>query len=400
MKYRLDPRTGNKLSVLSFGCMRFPTKMRSIDQAGVNAMINAAIKGGINYFDTAYIYPGSEAALGRALSRGLRKKVYIATKLPIFLCKSSGDFDKFFNKSLERLQTDYVDYYLMHMIQDLDGWKRLRKMGIESWIKKQKKNGRIRQLGFSFHGSRADFLTVLDSYDWDFCQIQYNYVDENNQAGKTGLLKASEKKIPVVIMEPLLGGKLAGNLPKAAKDIFNKANSNYSPAAWAFRWLYNQEEVSTVLSGMSSMEQLKENIRIANESEAGMFTDEDTNTFSSVLEAFNDSFKVRCTGCGYCMPCPFGVDIPTCFAAYNASFSIGKITGMQNYIQNTGGLTSTQHYASLCKNCGKCEKHCPQSIAIRKSLKEVEKHMEPFWFKPAMTISRKFMGVKKLVKHK
>ena len=257
MQYREDKASGNKLSVLGLGCMRF-----SRDKAETERMILTAIEGGVNYFDTAYIYPNSEVTLGKILEKhNKRKDVYIATKMPVFICKGAEDFDKYFNEQLRRLQTDYIDYYLLHNLPDFSRWDALRKMGIEQWVTEKKKTGQIRHIGFSYHGVCEEFLKILDSFAWEFCMIQYNYYDENYQAGKKGLLAAAEKGIPVIIMEPLLGGTLATGLPKQAVDILTKADPTLTPADRAFWWLWNQNEVTVVLSGMSSMQIMESNLR-------------------------------------------------------------------------------------------------------------------------------------------
>ncbi|MDR2618890.1 MAG: aldo/keto reductase, partial [Treponema sp.] len=259
MQYRIDGKSGNKLSALGFGCMRFPRKGAVIDMEKTERLVMEAVNRGVNYFDTAYIYGGSEEALGAVLDKNkARDAVYIATKLPLVLSRSASDFDKFFNKSLERLRTDRVDYYLLHMLTDRRQWERFRAMGIEDWLAAKKKEGRIRQAGFSFHGSQEEFLKLLDVYDWDFCQIQYNYAQENYQAGKTGLLRAAAKGLPVIIMEPLLGGKLASALPREAEEVFRA--SGKKAAEWALRWVWNHKEATVLLSGMNDPAQLEENL--------------------------------------------------------------------------------------------------------------------------------------------
>ena len=395
MQYRLDPRTGNRLSALGYGCMRLPKKQRAFDQEQADRLIHAAIEAGINYFDTAYMYSGNEETLGKALSGGWRERAYVATKLPVVLCRGAGDTDKFFRKSLERLQTEYVDYYLMHMLQSVDQWEKLRSFGIEEWIAARKKEGSIRSLGFSFHGGREDFSKLLDAYDWDFCQIQYNYMDEHNQAGREGLEKAAAKGIPVIVMEPLMGGRLTDNLPRAAADVFKKADPAMPPAEWGLRWVWNHPGVTVVLSGMSTPGQLEQNVRTATSALPGCLTGTQLSVYDSAIAAIKTGFRVHCTGCGYCIPCPAGVDIPGCFSAYNAASGISRRAGFQQYVQALGAMTSTPHNASRCKECGKCETHCPQSIAIRRELKSVAREMEPFWFRPGMAAARAFMGMRK-----
>ncbi|MCC8122407.1 MAG: aldo/keto reductase [Oscillospiraceae bacterium] len=388
MQYRTNPKNGDKLSTLGFGCMRFTDSLAGsfgvggkFDAQKIEHLIKTAVDQGVNYFDTAYIYAGSEEMLGKTLANyGLRKEVYIATKLPVFMCRSKTDIDKYFDLQLERLQTDYIDYYLFHMLSDLSTWKKFLAWDIEAWIQSKKASGQIRQIGFSYHGPQHEFLALLDHYDWDFCQIQYNYSDENFQAGVTGLRKAAAKGMPVIIMEPLLGGKLANSLPPAAVESFKKADPNLAPAAWAFRWLWNQPEVTVVLSGMNRMEQLSENLLIAASSSPNMLSEGDLDAYENVRTIFNEANKIPCTGCHYCTPCPFGVDIPNCFTAYNTYCAISKSQGAMQYAMGTL-LAGKPGYAGLCKKCGQCEKHCPQSIPIRASLDEVKKTMEGFRFK-------------------
>jgi len=391
MQYREDKKTGNKISILGFGCMRLPSTRGRIDISKTEELFKEAIDKGINYFDTAYLYPGSEAAIGQIFEKNnLRQKVMIATKLPIMMCKKTSDFDKYFNIELERLKTTYVDYYFMHMVTSPAQWKTLCDLGIEAWIEEKKKKGQIKQIGFSFHGKRDDFIKLVDMYDWGFCQIQYNYINTNYQAGVTGLKYAFKKGLPVFIMEPLLGGRLANGIPKKAIEVMKQANDSMTPVGWALKWIWNQPEVTMLLSGMNEFDQLRENIELAESSVPGMWTSNEEETINQVVEIFNESYKIPCTGCNYCMPCPQHIDIPGCFAAYNASYSMKWSLGMGQYILNTGAI-HVPAYASACIKCGKCEKHCPQNIPIRDSLDRVKKRMEPFWFKPAMSIARKFI---------
>lgn len=389
MIYRINKKNENKISQLGYGCMRFPKKGTRIDQDKVNELIKTAIENGINYFDSAYAYPGSEEALGTALEvLNKRKSVYIATKLPHYLCKNKDDFDKMFDKQLERLKTDYIDYYLIHMLQEIGSWERVVDMGITDWIAEKIKTGKIRNIGFSFHGGRTQFKKIIDAYDWDFCMVQYNYLDENNQASKEGVQYANEKGLPVFIMEPLRGGMLVNGLPKDALNIFHKANKNYSTVDWGLRWLWNQAEVNMVLSGMSSMEQLQSNLKIAADAKVGDI--KDLSVFDNVVATINNKIKVPCTGCNYCMPCPQGVDIPTCFSCYNETYTQGFGSGIMRYIMTTGAISLRQANASKCVKCGKCEKRCPQKIEITKELKSVSRRMESFWYKPVFTVVRKF----------
>ena len=375
MNYRND-RYGNPISILGFGCMRFQQKLGKIDIDEAEREILEAVRLGVNYFDTAYIYPGSEAALGEILEKnGLRQQVKIATKLPHYLIRNAQVLEKLFQEQLKRLRTDYVDYYLMHMLCDVDTWQRMKDLGIEQWLEEKKKSGAIRQVGFSYHGNSDMFIKLVDAYDWDFCQIQYNYMDEHTQAGRRGLHHAHGKGIPVVIMEPLRGGKLVNNLPEAAVKIFEKHPKGYTPAQWAFRWLWDQKEVTCVLSGMNSLEMVRDNIQTASTAEAGELTREDREMLSQVAKAINEKVKVGCTGCGYCMPCPKNVDIPGTFAAYNRCHTESKFSGFREYMMCTI-IRKTPTSASNCIGCGKCEKHCPQHIQIRRELENARKEME------------------------
>lgn len=394
MQYRVDKISGNKLSILSFGCMRF---FKAVP-GRTEEIVMRAIEKGVNYFDTAWLYPGNEEAIGSILAKNnVREKVYIATKLPIILFNSSSasvDFDKYFNQSLERLKTNYVDYYLLHMISDTEQWKRLKNWGIEDWIAKKKKSGQIRQIGFSFHGSGSEFLKVIDDYNWELTMIQYNYFDENYQAGIAGL-RAAAAKMPVIIMEPLLGGKLATGLPKDAVKIFKNADTNLSPAGWALNWLWNQEEVTSVLSGMNSLEQLEENLSLARTAAVNMLNDTHKAVYSSVLDSLKRSCKIRCTGCNYCMPCPVGVNISGSFSSYNTVYSLGFYEGIKQYITSTGFTQVKSASPNLCIKCGKCEPLCPQNIPIVKELAVVEKKMEPWFIKFIGFCARAFFGKKR-----
>jgi predicted aldo/keto reductase-like oxidoreductase len=389
MNYRED-RQGNKLSILGFGCMRFSRKLGKVDMEKATRQILLAIEKGVNYFDTAYIYPGSEAALGEILEKnGLRDKVYIATKLPHYLISSIEGLEKLFQEELRRLRTDHIDFYLMHMLTDTQTWERLKDMGIEQWIKEKKEAGVIRQIGFSYHGNSTTFCQLVDAYDWDFTMIQYNYMDENSQAGRKGLYHAHKKGIPVMIMEPLRGGKLVSHLPEEAKELFAKHPSGWSPAAWAFRWLWNQPEVTVVLSGMNSVEMVEENCRTAENTKVGDVTEQEEEMLQKVVVAINRKMKVGCTGCGYCVPCPKNVDIPGTFSAYNRRFSEGKFWGLVEYFMCTA-LRKNSTAASGCIGCGKCEKHCPQGIPIREKLKDAEKELEGPLYKFARKMASLF----------
>ena len=376
MQYRPD-RHGEPLSLIGFGCMRFQRgKGKGIDMAKTEEQIMAAIEQGVNYFDTAYIYPGSEAALGEILEKHhARDKVNIATKLPHYMIKKPDDIERYFQEQLRRLRTDHIDYYLMHMLPEVTTWNRLRELGIEQWLAEKKASGAIRNVGFSNHGSSTTFCELLDAYDWDFCQFQYNYIDEFTQAGRRGMEHAASRGIPIVIMEPLRGGRLVNLLPEKAVKRFQQADPNRTPAEWGLRWLWNQPDITVVLSGMNSLDMVLENCRIASEVQANELTEADFQVYADVIAEINRKIKVGCTGCAYCMPCPRGVDIPGCFRAYNERFSEGFYTGMKEYFMCTT-LRGKPSNASLCVQCGRCEQHCPQHIQIREQLKNVKRTME------------------------
>lgn len=378
MEYRVDNRSGNTLSALGMGCMRLPRKAGVIDMLKTELIVLEAFERGVNYFDTAYSYGGSEEALGEIVERnGLRERIYIASKLPHGKCKSIDDVEKLFTTSLERLRTDYLDYYLIHNIVTASQWTRLVEMGIEEWIARKKESGAIRRIGFSFHGGMAEFRELLDAYDWDLVQIQYNYVNEHYQAGREGSELAASRGLPVVVMEPLLGGRLAAGLPKGATKAFEAAAPGRSAAAWGLRWLFDQPQITVVLSGMNSTEMLHENIETAASTAIGSMTPEEREALREAKAAFEESFRVPCTGCNYCMPCPQGISIPSLFAAYNESFSLGWRTGFFHYMMSVGVTSGNPSLATKCVGCGACVKKCPQHIEIPERLVDVSHRLQP-----------------------
>ena len=390
MQYRKD-RSGNELSILGFGCMRFTRRGGGIDVGKAEREILAAYEAGVNYFDTAYVYAGSEAAVGEIFARNrIRGNVRIATKLPQYLIGSRAAVDRYFDEELSRLRTDYVDYYLMHHLTDVAMWEKLKRIGILEWIAEKKRGGAIRSIGFSYHGNTENFLTILNDYDWDICQIQYNYFDEYAQAGVEGLKAAAAKGVSVVIMEPLRGGKLVNMLPDGAKQAMRESGRGWSAAEWGFRWLYHQPEVTVVLSGMNSLEMVRENCRVASEARAGELTASDFQTLAEVSARIREKEKVGCTGCRYCMPCPQGVDIPGAFRCYNAMYIESKSAGRFQYAQ-TVGLTKQPAFATQCVGCGKCERHCPQNIPIREKLKEADRALRPLPYRLGIGAARKLM---------
>ena len=358
MLYREMGKTGEKLSILGYGCMRYPKKNGAIDEERTEKQIIQAIEQGVNYFDSAYIYHGgrSESILGDILAKGYRDRVKIATKMPPYLVHSIRDMEHILDNQLKRLRTDRVDYYLIHAINDLKGWRRLKDLGITEFIDRAKKAGKILHFGFSFHGEKEEFKKLVDDYPWDFCQIQYNYMDENFQAGKEGLEYAASKGLGVVVMEPLRGGSLVGRMPGEIQDIWDTAQTERTPAEWAFRWVWNHPGVTVVLSGMNEEAHIEENIRIANEAIPNSLTQDELALFERVKGTYRKLMKVGCTGCAYCMPCPAGVDIPMCFGYYNSKHLFKLKHANYQYMAFAGGIAGGRpSHASLCINCGKCE---------------------------------------------
>jgi predicted aldo/keto reductase-like oxidoreductase len=391
MNYRKD-KYGNELSQLGYGCMRFTSKGTKIDYAKAEREILRAIEQGVNYFDTAYAYPGNEECLGRILAENnVRDKVNIATKLPQYLLRSMKSIEKTFNEELSRLRTDHIDYYLMHMFTDISEWERLKALGIEEWIAARKADGSIRQIGFSYHGDTEMFLKILDAYDWDFCQVQYNYLDETSQAGRRGVEATEAKGIPVIIMEPLRGGKLV-NLPVNAKRALMDSGKGYTAAELGLRWLWNQSGVTVVLSGMNSIEMVDENIRIASDAAPGCFDESDFALVDSVKRIIKEKERVGCTGCRYCMPCPSGVDIPANFHYWNLMYIEGKKTPVRFEFARNVGMQKQTGFANQCVGCGKCESHCPQHIQIREMLKKADKELRPLPYKVLLPVVRKVMS--------
>jgi len=395
MQYRINPKNGDSLSALGYGCMRFSRRAGglSIKQEKAIQELKLAYEQGINYFDTAYLYPGSEVTLGKFLADGYRDKVYVATKLPHHLCKKHEDFDRLFNEQKKRLQTTYIDYYLIHMLPDITTWNKLLDLGILEWIEEKKKEKEIRNIGFSYHGGTDGFNRLIDVYDWDFCQIQLNYLDSDTQAGTAGLKYAASKGIPVIIMEPLQGGRLC-NPPKNVERIFKQSDKTKTSTEWALRWLWNFPEITTVLSGMNSEDQINQNCKYAEIVLPNSLSSEELNTFEEIKEMMKEDMRVPCTACNYCMPCPHGVDIPSCFASYNKRLTLGWFQGMLSYVTCTS-LKEKSAAASACVNCGLCEKKCPQHILIRDYLDETKHVMEGPIYRISLKIIKKIAGIKK-----
>jgi len=362
MQYRKFGTLDWKVSALGFGCMRLPNtgEHENIDEPEATRMLRYAIDHGVNYLDTAYPYHGgnSELFVGRVLNDGYREKVRLATKLPSWLIKAPGDFDRYLNEQREKLQTDHVDFYLLHALKK-DTWHNLRDLGVLKWAEGAIADGRIGHLGFSFHDEYAVFREIVDAYDWTFCQIQYNYMDIENQAGTRGLKYAASKGLAVVIMEPLLGGKLV-DPPGPIQEHWNTAARKRTPAGWALQWLWNQPEVSVVLSGMSTMEQVEQNVASADVSAINVLTPEELALITQVRERYQKLCPIPCTRCGYCIPCPNGVNIPRNFEVYNQGVMYEK----PDHAREAYTGISEDERASACIQCRECEDKCPQSISI------------------------------------
>jgi len=397
------PGSNEKLSVLGFGCMRLASKgktslLSTIDKDKASKQIRYAIDNGVNYIDTAYPYHRglSESFLGTyVLKDGYREKVKIATKLPCYLINKAEKFDEILNKQMKKLQVEYIDYYLLHAL-DGTSWDKMVNLGIIDWMNKIKKEGKIKKMGFSFHGTHEAFLKIVDGYNWDFTQVQYNIIDENFQAGIKGIEYAASKGLGIIVMEPLRGGALVGKIPKEVKELYDNSSVKKTPAEWALKWIYNNPSVTLVLSGMNEDSHIKENIKIASEVEPNTLTKEELKIIDSVQKKYRELMKVGCTGCKYCMPCPAGIDIPATFKNHNNYYMFGKTGAKLMHLASAGIMTDDgkAHFTSSCIDCGQCEKNCPQSIKIREEFKDVRKNMETPFIKAIAKVARSFMGKK------
>lgn len=376
MQYTDFKHDGIKVSRFGMGTMRLPKIKEEDGTERINepeaiAMIRKAIDSGVNYIDTAYIYPGSEEVVGKALLDGYREKVLLATKLPVSMIKEQGDLQKFLDTELERLQTDHIDVYFLHNLY-ASNWKKVLEFNALDFMSDLKKKGIIKYIAVSLHDKYDHFEQVIDYFDWDLAMIQYNYYDRFNQAGEKGLKYAASKGIPVVTMESLHGGMLSTNVPERVQAAFGDWNKDKSDAEKSFMWLYNQPEVTVILSGVSTMEQLEDNLRIFENAQPNVLSVEELELYEEARKAWNSYINVECTGCAYCMPCPMGVDIPTAFQLYN---DYAK-SQAQGWLYNVMLILSGKD-ASKCVECGKCEKQCPQQIKIIQMLKEAHSAMAP-----------------------
>ena len=378
MQYRRFGKLDWKVSALGFGAMRLPVinnEQTNIDEPEAIRMIRYAIDHGVNYLDTAYPYHGgnSERIVGRALKDGYREKMKLATKLPVRMCESADDFDRFFNEQLERLDTDKIDFYLLHGLNGRS-WSKVRDLGILRWAEEKMAAGKFDYLGYSFHDELSAFKEIVDAYDWTFCQVQYNYMDIEIQAGRKGVEYAANKGMAIVVMEPLRGGKL-GKQPEPVMKVWDSASQKRSPAEWALLWVLDQPEISVALSGMSTMEQVVENVQIASRSAPGMLTDEEIKLFDRVREAYEGLSPIPCTACGYCLPCPNGVEIPRNFQIYNDAMMYEDMRIGRFYYR--GGRLEDGQRADQCTECGECVEACPQEINIPEWLKKIHAELGP-----------------------
>ncbi len=377
MKYRTLGSSGIKVPALGFGCMRFPlvagrrdTKRRSaVDIPEAVRMMHFAYERGVDYFDSAWSYHmgWSEVVLGKALAGMPRSKVMVTTKLPVWMAKKPDDFRRLLSTQLRRLHTDYLDFYLLHALS-AGSFERVRQLGVLDFLDQAQRQGRIRHAGFSFHDSPASFPPIVAAYDWTACQIQYNIVDTKYQAGQAGLRYAARKGLGVIIMEPLRGGDLAVRIAPRVKALWDTRAGRRTPAEWALRWLWHQPEVSMVLSGMSSMQQVRDNVRYAGRSRIGALSREELALVSRVQREYRKLRGIGCTGCGYCLPCPSGVAIPRNFALYNDDC---MFDGSRQARFEYRSVMAPAARASACQQCGRCVPKCPQQLPIPELLKKV-----------------------------
>jgi predicted aldo/keto reductase-like oxidoreductase len=374
MNYRKMGKIDIEVSALGFGAMRLPIiddNSANIDEKEAIKMIRYGIDNGINYIDTAWPYHQgeSEKVVGKALKDGYREKVYLATKLPIWKCETEEDLDKYFNEQLEKLQVEKIDFYLLHALNK-ERWQIVKELNVIEWGKKKKKEGKISYLGFSFHDSHQVFNTILDAHAWDFCQIQYNYLDTEYQAGRAGLKKAYNKGTAVIIMEPIRGGWLAQKPPQSAQKLFESKNAERTAVEWALHWIWSQKEPGVVLSGMSNLKQVKENLHTASKSEIDLLSNSEFEMMEKAAEEMRG--PVTCTRCEYCLPCPEGVNIPENFFKYNQAKLLDKGEEMaEEYFK----MDETAR-ANNCVECGQCEPQCPQNLEIIDLLKETHQYFQ------------------------
>jgi len=368
MEYRKFKKIDREFSLLGVGTMRFPILSDGkIDEPQAIAMIRKAIDNGVNYVDTAYMYHdgNSEVVVGKALKDGYREKVFLADKMPLWFAHNEDEMKAIFEEQFKRLDVECIDMYLVHNITD-SIWKLAKKFNVLPFLEEQKSKGRIKHIGFSFHDEFDIFKEVIDSYPWEFCQIQLNYMDAEFQAGVAGLEYAASKGIPVVVMEPLKGGKLTDSLPESIQETWETAEIKRSPAEWAFKWVSNFPSVLTILSGMSNMAQLEDNLRIFQDLKANNLTEKEQEIIKRAAYQYNALIKYSCTGCSYCMPCPTKINIPTLISLYNDWFLYGK---SPKVVGDYFMWFPPGKRASDCTSCKNCEDHCPQSLPVSDIMK-------------------------------
>ncbi|HWQ79604.1 MAG TPA: aldo/keto reductase [Anaerovoracaceae bacterium] len=373
MKYRTFHKTGERISLLGFGAMRLPVingRFSEVDEVLTTKMIRSAIDRGVNYVDTAYMYHdgNSEVAVGKALKDGYREKVFLADKLPVWFAKEEADIEKIFQEQLRRLDVDGLDFYLIHNLS-ASTWQRVRKFNVLGFLERMRAEGKIKYIGFSFHDNYEVFEEIIKAYPWDFCQIQLNYMDADFQAGVKGLKLAGSLNIPVIIMEPLKGGKLTDVLPQSIQNYWAQAPIQRTPAEWAFRWVADFPEVLCVLSGMTAMEHVDENIRILSGIEPNSLTAEEQGMIKNVADEYNRLIRHSCTECRYCMPCPSNINIPNIIQRYNDWFVYEKNQKIKRDFQT---WVPPKGRPSVCLDCKACEDHCPQHLPISGIMKEAK----------------------------
>lgn len=381
---RTIKKTGEEVSLLGLGAMRLPTRNGRIDKQKATKLVNYAIDHGVNLIDTAYLYHNGESeTFLRNILQDRRNDVQISTKLPVWFVKKEEDLEKYLDKQMEKLGVEYIDYYFLHSL-NYETYKRLKPLHVLEFLDRIKKEGKVKHVGFSYHDNYDDFTRIIDDYDWDMCLLQYNFIDEEVQAGRKGVQYAYNHDVSVFIMEPLKGGLLAHDVPEKVKVTMEEENIDETPSRWALKWLANQKEITCILSGMGEIEQLDENIETMNSTEPDSISDEELQVYNNVKKVYEELIQVPCTQCRYCMPCPAHVNIPTCFEAYNAKYIFKKNT--QYTFRVSGIMGGKPGYASNCINCGACIIKCPQKINIPQELKKVSDELEPFGLKTFMKL--------------
>ncbi len=381
---RTIKKTGEEVSLLGLGAMRLPTRNGRIDKQKATKLVNYAIDHGVTLIDTAYLYHNGESeTFLRNILQDRRNDVQISTKLPVWFVKKEEDLEEYLDKQMEKLGVEYIDYYFLHSL-NYETYKRLKPLHVLEFLDRIKKEGKVKHVGFSYHDNYEDFTKIIDDYDWDMCLLQYNFIDEEVQAGRKGVQYAYNHDVSVFIMEPLKGGLLAHDVPEKVKITMENENIDETPSRWALKWLANQKEITCILSGMSEIEQLDENIETMNSTEPNSISEKELQVYNNVKKVYDELIQIPCTQCRYCMPCPAHVNIPTCFEAYNAKYIFKKNT--QYTFRVSGIMGGKPGYASNCISCGACISKCPQKINIPLELKKVSDELEPFGLKTFMKL--------------